>query len=205
LRVLLLVGAVAVLGVSPAAGASSAPIRLGYCGGDDREPAFAQQGSYVYDAITHYSGDTVCNPASGGPAAIYLQVSANGGRTCGMPHPVWTRPVGGVSYSKQADPSVTVAPSGDVFVTFLGYGINGGHTDVVAARSIDHGITFASASKVNAKDCKNCDHPKLIASGSNLYVAYSQAQYHFIALSTDAGSTWAQAMVDSTDVVAFSE
>src|ERR1700757_5255478 len=56
LRVLLLVGAVAVLGVSPAAGASSAPIRLGYCGGDDWEPAFAQQGSYVYDAITHYSG-----------------------------------------------------------------------------------------------------------------------------------------------------
>lgn len=204
-RVLLFVAAIAMVGVSPAAGASSSPTRLGFCGGDDWEPAFAQQGSYIYDAITHYVGNTACDPASGSPAAIYLQVSADGGQTWGTPHVVWTQPVGGVSYPSQADPSVTVASAGDVYVTFLGYGVNGGHTDIVAARSTDHGATFTSASKVNAKDCKNCDHPKLIASGSNLYVAYSQAQYHFIALSTDAGATWTQATVDSTDVVAFAE
>src|ERR1044072_1393381 len=68
-RVLLLVVAVAMVGVSSAAGASGSPTRLGYCGGDDWEPAFAQQGSYIYDAITHYVGSTACDPASGSPAA----------------------------------------------------------------------------------------------------------------------------------------
>ena len=199
--------ALLVLGASTAtaAPAPSSPIRLGYCGGDDWEPAVAVQGSYVYVAITHYVGDTSCDPASGNPQAIYLQVSSNGGRTFGAPHAVWTAPIGGVTYTSQADPAVAVDPSGRVYVTFLDYGVNGGHTDVVAARSSDHGATFTQAVKVNAKDCKNCDHEKIVAAGSNLYVAYSQAQYHFIARSSDGGATWAQATVDATDVVGFAE
>ena len=204
-RALVVVAAAMVLVVVPAAGASSAPQRLGYCGGDDWEPATAVQGANVYVAITHYLGDTSCDPASGSPAAIYLQTSTNRGRTFGAPHAVWTQPVGGTTYPEQADPSVAVDAAGDVYVSFLGLGPSGGHTDVVVARSTDHGASFGSAVKANAKDCKNCDHPKLVADGANLYIAYSQAQYHFIGLSRDAGATWTQATVDATDVVGFAE
>src|SRR4051794_41311055 len=96
------------LGAGPAAGAASAPQRLGYCGGDDWEPATAVQGANVYVAITHYLGDTTCDPASGSPAAIYLQTSTNRGQTFSAPHAVWTQPVGGTRYPEQADPSVAV-------------------------------------------------------------------------------------------------
>jgi hypothetical protein len=191
--------------VVPASGAGSGPTRLGYCGGDDWEPAFAVRGTLVVDAITHYVGATTCDPASGNPAGIYVQVSTNGGASFGAPHVVWNQAIGGVSYPAQADPSVAIDSSGNVYVSFLGYGNSGGHTDIVVAKSTNGGSTFASAAKVNAKDCKNCDHEKIVADGSNLYVAYSQAQYHFIALSTDAGATWTQATVDSTDTVAFAE
>ncbi len=204
-RALVVAAAATVLVVVPAAGASSAPQRLGYCGGDDWEPATAVQGRNVYVAITHYLGDTTCDPTSGSPAAIYLQTSTNRGRTFGAPHAVWTQPVGGTTYPAQADPSVAVDAPGNVYVSFLGLGPSGGHTDVVVAKSTDHGASFGSAIKANAKDCKNCDHPKLIADGSNLYIAYSQAQYHFIGLSRDAGATWTQSTVDATDVVGFVE
>src|SRR5947207_13260992 len=79
-RALTLVTALLVLGVLPASGATTAPppLRLGYCGGDDWAPAMAIQGSYVVVAITHYVGDTTCDPASGNAAAIYTQVSSDG-------------------------------------------------------------------------------------------------------------------------------
>jgi len=204
-RALVVVAAAMVLVVVPAAGASTAPQRLGYCGGDDWEPATAVQGSHVYVAITHYLGDTTCDSASGSPAAIYLQTSTNRGRTFSAPHAVWTQAVGGTSYPAQADPSVAVDAAGNVYVSFLGLGPSGGHTDVVVAKSTDRGASFGSAVKANAKDCKNCDHPKLVADGRDLYIAYSQAQYHFIGLSRDAGATWTQATVDATDVVGFAE
>jgi len=52
---------------APAASAAlPAPVRLGYCGGDDWEPAMAADGSgHVYVLITHFSGSTNCDPASG--------------------------------------------------------------------------------------------------------------------------------------------
>lgn len=183
----------------------SGPMRLGYCGGDDWEPAMARDGVYVYVAITHFVGATGCDPASGDPGGIYLQVSSDGGRTFGSPHAVFMSAVGGVTYTRQADPSVAVDATGNVYVAFLGYGINGGHTDVVVAKSTDHGTTFASASKANAKDCKNCDHEKLVSAASSLYVAYSQATSHFISRSADAGATWTQSDVLDADVVAFAE
>lgn len=187
------------------AAATSAPTRLGYCGGDDWEPAVAVQGSYVYVVITHYVGAVSCDPASGNPAAIYIQVSADRGSTFTSPRAVYTGPVGGVTYSKQADPAVAIDGAGNVYVAFLDYGLNGGHTDVVVAKSTDHGATFPSATKVNAKDCKNCDHQKMVASGTSLYVAYSQSSSHFIALSSDGATTWTQSEPLKADVVAFAE
>src|SRR5437763_74311 len=131
-RALTLVVALVVFGVLPAAGATAPqPLRLGYCGGDDWEPAMAVQGSYVVVAITHYVGDTTCDPASGNPQAIYTQVSSNGGRTFSTPNVVWNQPVAGVTYPSQADPSVAIDPSGSVYVSFLGLGANGGHTDII--------------------------------------------------------------------------
>lgn len=192
----------------PAVAASappSGPIRLGYCGGDDWEPALAVQGQHVYVAITHYTGNTSCDPASGNPRAIYLQVSNDGGRTFTAPSPVFTGSVGGVTYTAQADPSVTVDASGRVYVAFLGYGISGGHTDVVVAKSSDNGSTFPTAAKINAKDCKNCDHEKILATSGGLYVAYSQASSHFVNLSADGGTTWTESSVLSADVVGFAE
>jgi hypothetical protein len=198
--------ALLVLGALPAAAApASQPLRLGYCGGDDWEPETAIQGSYVVVAITHYVGNTTCDPAAGSSAAIYDQVSSNGGKTFSSPHIVWNQAVGGATYPSQADPDVAIDPSGNVYVSFLGLGPSHGHTDIVVAKSTDHGATFTSAVKANAKDCKNCDHPKIVADGADLYIAYSQAQYHFITMSKDAGATWTQSTVDSTDVVAFAE
>jgi hypothetical protein len=181
------------------------PIRIGYCGGDDWEPAFAARGQFVYTAITHYVGDPTCDPASANPAAIYLQTSADGGRTFAAATPVFTGPIGGVTYTAQADPTVAVDAAGNVYVAFLDYGVNGGHTDVVVAKSTDNGATFPTAVKINTKDCKNCDHEKIIATSGGIYVAFSQASSHFLSRSADAGATWTQSMVLSADVVAFAE
>jgi hypothetical protein len=193
------------LATAASAAAPSPPTRLGYCGGDDWEPAMAVQGKFVYVAITHYVGAVSCDPASGSAAAIYIQVSADRGGTFTSPRAVYTGPVAGVTYSKQADPAVAIDGSGNVYVAFLGYGLNGGHTDVVVAKSTDHGATFPFATKVNAKDCKNCDHEKMVAAGTSLYVAYSQASSHFIALSGDGATRWTQSEPLRAGVVAFAE
>jgi hypothetical protein len=191
---------------TPSAPAPSGPSRLGFCGGDDWEPEMAHAGSRVYVVITHYPGDTTCDPADGAPNTIDLQVSTDGGRTFGSPAPVWTAPVGGVTYTAQADPTVAVDAAGAVYVAFLGYGVNGGHTDVIVAKSTNGGASFASAAKANAKDCKNCDHEKLIATSGGLYLAYSQATNHFIARSGDGGATWTQAdVLTGVGNVAFAE
>jgi len=181
------------------------PVRLGYCGGDDWEPTLARSGSLIVVAITHYAGDPTCDPASASPTAIFVQTSTNGGSTWTVPHAAWTAPIGGVTYSKQADPSLAIDSTGAIYLAWLGYGLNGGHTDVIVVKSTDSGATFTQATKTNAADCKNCDHEKLVAAPSGLYIAYTQASNHFIALSTDGAATWTQSNVLRADVVAFAE
>lgn len=208
---LLIVGTLAAGLLLPASGAAApsssgaGPLRIGFCGGDDWEPAFAAAGSYVYVAWTHFAGDPTCDPGSAAPGATYISVSSDGGKRFGAPHPVFTGAVGGVTYPLQADPQVAVGGNGAVYVSFLGYGNSGGHTDVILARSINHGATFASAQKANtSRDCKNCDHPKLLISGDDVYLAYSQATNHFISRS-HAGGAFVQADVLRENVVAFAE
>jgi hypothetical protein len=188
----------------PAQAPTASVVHLGYCGGDDWEPDVARDGQYVYAVYKHFPGATDCVPDSTSPRAIYIQVSADAGSTFGAPHAVFTGAIDGVTYTNQADPTVAVDAAGDVYVAFLGYGLNGGHTDVVVARSTDRGASFTAA-KVSAKGCKNCDHEKIVASGSDLYVAYSQATNHFISLSSDHGATWTQSTVLRAGVVAFAE
>jgi hypothetical protein len=193
----------------PVAGASAAPggpAELGFCGGDDWEPSIAADSSgHVYVLITHYQGDTTCDPASGlHNARIMIQVSGDGGKTFGPPRVVADAP-GGIAYPSQADPAIAVdQSSGAVYVSFLAYGLSGGHTDVYVARSTNFGRGF-TAVKANSHDCKNCDHPKTLVSGRDVYVAYSQATNHFISRSTDAGRSFTETDVLRQGVVGFAE
>jgi hypothetical protein len=209
MRRMVLVAVVVVvgLGVVPqaATAAPPGPVRIGFCGGDDWEPAFAAAGSLVYVAWTHFVGDPTCDPSSASPGSTYVSVSSDGGATFGPPHTVFTGAVDGISYPQQADPQVAVGAGGAVYVSFLGFGNSGGHTDVILARSTDRGATFGSAQKVNTShDCKNCDHPKLVISGRDIYLAYSQATNHFISHS-HAGGAFVQTDVLRENVVAFAE
>jgi hypothetical protein len=198
--------------VSAPSGAAVAVQRLGYCGGDDWEPAVATAGSYVYVLITHYSGNTTCDPSSGlNGSRIMIQVSSNGGSTFGAPQVVSDAP-GSIAYPSQADPAIAVDPgSGAVYVAFLAYGLSGGHTDIYVAKSTDHGTTFPQVVKASTKNfqgvkgCKNCDHEKILVKGKDVYLAYGQAQYHFISVSINGGASYTQYTVDTTDVVTFAE
>jgi hypothetical protein len=193
-------------GVAGASTRPGGPVELGYCGGDDWEPTIAADASgRLYALITHYAGDPTCDPASGfHNARIMIQTSSDGGRTFTLPRAVSESP-GGIDYPKQADPAIAVDRStGDVYVSFLTYGLSGGHTDVYVARSTDLGQHF-HAVKINSHDCKNCDHPKLLAAGPDVYVAYSQATNHFISVSTDSGSTFTESDVLRAGVVGFAE
>jgi hypothetical protein len=193
---------------APAAGAAApAPQRLGYCGGDDWEPAMASDASgHVYVLITHFAGSTTCDPAAGqNNSRIMIQVSSDGGKTFSAPAVVAPTP-GGIAYPDQADPAIAVdKATGAVYVSFLAYGLSGGHTDIYVAKSTDHGATFSQAVQANGKGCKNCDHEKVLASGNVVYDAYTQGQSHFIAVSSDGGATFTQNLVDSTFVVGFAE
>jgi hypothetical protein len=154
--------------------------RLGYCGGDDWEPAMASDSSHVYVLITHFAGDPTCDPASAqNKSRIMIQVSADGGKTFSAPAVVATSP-GGIAYPNQADPAVAVdASTGAIYVSFLAYGLSGGHTDIYVARSTDFGQSFSQAVQANGKGCKNCDHEKILAASNVVYDAYTQGSSHF--------------------------
>src|SRR5215467_6609368 len=127
------------------AAASTAPTvqRLGYCGGDDWEPTMASDASHVYVLITHFAGNTSCDPASGlNNSRIMIQVSSDGGKTFSAPAVISNTP-GGISYPSQADPSITIdKATGAVYVSFLAYGLSGGHSDIYVAKSTNFGQTF---------------------------------------------------------------
>jgi hypothetical protein len=189
-----------------AIGSPHAATRLGFCGGDDWEPeiAAAPDGEHVYVVLAHFVGDPACDPASGNPNRVYIQVSSDGGKTFGAPHVV-ADTVGGIDYPRQVDCVVTVDPvTGAVYVSFLVYGVQGVKTDVAVATSTDHGETF-TAVKVNGPECSNCDHPWTVAYGDDVYTAYAHAQNHYLAHSSDGGSTWKETNVLRADAVAFPE
>jgi hypothetical protein len=180
--------------------------RLGYCGGDDWEPAMASDSSHVYVLITHFAGDPSCDPASAqNNSRMMIQVSADGGKTFSAPAVVAATP-GGIAYKDQADPSIAIdASTGAIYVSFLAYGLSGGHTDIYVAKSTNSGQSFSQAVQANGKGCKNCDHEKILAANNVVYDAYTQGSSHFVSVSSDGGQTWLQHLVDGTDRVGFAE
>ena len=65
----------------------------------------ASDASHVYVLITHFAGNTTCDPASGqNNSRIMIQVSSDGGKTFSAPSVVSGTP-GGVAYPDQADPA----------------------------------------------------------------------------------------------------
>ena len=186
--------------------AAEGATRLGFCGGDDWEPeiAAAPDGVHVYAVLAHFTGDPTCDPASGNPNRVYIQVSSDGGNTFGPPHVV-AEEVGGVNYPSQVDCVVTVDPvSGAVYVSFLVYGVKGVEADVAVARSTDFGQTFTAA-KVNGPACVKCDHPWTVAYGNDVYSAYAHGKNHYLSHSSDGGATWTETNVLRADTVAFPE
>ncbi len=196
----------ATLTAAPSA-AAIAVQRLGFCGGDDWEPTVATaSGGHVYALITHFKGDPLCDPASArNGSRIMIQVSSDRGRTFSAPRVVSEAPAG-INYPFQADPAIAVdARTGAVYVAFLAFGLSGGHGDVYVAKSSDHGATFPLVTKVNSHDCGDCDHEKILAGGSTIYLAYSQGQRHFVAVSTNSAVSFAQTTVFKQHAVAFAE
>jgi hypothetical protein len=175
---------------------------LGFDGGDDWEPEIAASGSFVYVAWTHFPGDTVSDPTSGGAKRVMIQVSTDGGVTFGAEHMVADLP-GGNAYSDQGDSTVIVDEAGNVYVTFLAWGLKANKTDTWVAKSTDHGATFPQVRKVNA--AANTDHPWSAARGSNVYTTYAQGNSHFLSHSTDGGNTWTETEVLVAGNVAFPE
>jgi hypothetical protein len=182
-----------------------AATRLGFCGGDDWEPEIAADpnSSYVYAVLSHFVGDPTCDPSSANQNRIYIQVSSDGGATFGPLHVV-ADVIGGVDYPRQVDCVVTVDDvTGAVHVSFLAYGA-GPRADVAVATSTDHGATFTGVT-ANGPECKNCDHPWLVAHDGNVYVAYAHARNHYLSTSVDGGQTWTETNVLRADAVAFPE
>jgi len=189
---------------APRAGVSLRPpdstTRLGFCGGDDWEPEInADVFGHVYVVWPHFVGDPTCDPASANPREVYIQVSQDGGVTFGPP-----RIVVDVPHPSVVDTVVTSNEAGVVFVSFMAYGLDKRKIDVVVARSEDFGQTFTWTS-VSGPECVVCDHPWIVASGDNVYVAYAEGADHFLSVSTDGGFTWNETKVLKEDSVAFAE
>jgi hypothetical protein len=188
----------------PRAGASlrapDSTIALGFCGGDDWEPEInADAFGHVYVVWPHFVGDPSCDPASANPREVYIQISNDGGVTFGAP-----RIVVDVPHPSVVDTVVTSNEAGVVFVSFMAYGLEKKKIDVVVARSEDFGQTFTWTS-VSGPECIVCDHPWIVASGDNVYVAYASGANHFLSVSTDGGFTWEETNILKEDNVAFAE
>ena len=88
--------------------------RLGYCGGDDWEPAVAVDGAgHIYVLITHYQGDAACDPAGGlNNSRIMIQVSSDGGQTFTAPRVVSAAPGESLTPARLTPRSRLTPPAG---------------------------------------------------------------------------------------------
>jgi BNR repeat-like domain len=177
--------------------------RLGFEPGDDWEPSITALGSDVYAVWTHFP-----QPGTFQRKRILLQASHDGGTTWGPYVVVADRPEGR-PYTDQADPVLRVDLNGDVYLSFLAWGLPGDpdYTDVFVARSTDHGASFATARQVSGRACRadpfGCDKSWVAVRGGNLYVGYASGPRMIVSASHDHGATWHEQIIRDADVIAY--
>ena len=167
---------------APAASQAAVTVqRLGYCGGDDWEPAMASDSRHVYVLITHYAGNPTLR------SRLRAEQLADHDPGLGRRRQDLQRPAvvaatpGGINYpSRPTRPSRSTRVTGAIYVSLLAYGLSGGHTDIYVAKSTNFGQSFSQAVQANGKGCKNCDHEKILASNNVVYDAYTQGSSHFV-------------------------
>ena len=185
-RCLLALTLLAFLAIVPgAAGAGgwTAPVALGYSGGDDWEPAIAADGSgHVYVLWKHYSVGTDC----GAPCdrKETLQTSADGGRSWSAPQ-VFDPLVG-------YDSQVEVDPLNEnvVWASYLS-----GTKNTVARTSTDFGQTWSAPIHVENLN-KSTDKDILAVRGDTVSIAYNHGQAIYASTTHDGGATWTTAKVN---------
>ena len=154
-------------------------------GGAYWEPTIAADpsSSYVYQAVTYINASKTCSGCPG--TAIFLRSSKDGGATWGEARPVSLARGRGWQF----DPQIKVATDGTVYVVFL-QTFNPGS---VLFKSTDHGATWSGPFTMNGPISYN-DKPILVISpsGQDVYVALNVKLASYVAVSHDAGQSFAQ-------------
>ena len=154
-------------------------------GGAYWEPAIAADpgSSYVYQAVTYINASKTCSTCPG--TAIFFRASSDGGATWGPAHPISLARGRGWQF----DPQIQVAADGTVYVVFLQTFDPGS----VLFKSTDHGTSWSGPFTMNGALSYN-DKPILVIapSGQDVYVAFNVKLASYVAVSHDAGRTFAQ-------------
>ncbi len=169
--------------------AFSAPVRLGFPGGDDWEPSVAADAyGHLYAFWTHYVGyaggatgdvDPTC-PACGSPH-MDLQVSVDGGVTWSQPRAPFP------TLTREDDPQIVVDPA-DGRTLYASYMQNNKSSQYVA-RSDDFGVHWRTMLVEPLQ--RGTDKDILAVRGPNVYLVYHTLQKIFVSQSHDGGTTWA--------------
>ena len=159
--------------VALAAPTSGPPVRLGYPGGDDWEPALAaDRFGHVYALWSHYSDSP--SPRT------ELQVSSNGGLTWSVPRPITPADV------RRDDPQIVVDPADGrtVYAAFMG----GKKSSQYVAKSTDYGQTWTPILVEPLE--RGTDKDILAVRGQDVYLVYNAVQKIYASVSHDGGLTW---------------
>ncbi len=188
LSVVLTLVAGGVASAVPPSPAFTAPVRVGFPGGDDWEPAIAADAfGHVYVLATHYVGygggsagdpDPTC-PDCASPHTV-IQVSSDGGATFSAPRALWP------SATRQDDPQIVVDPADGrtVYAAFM----QDDRASEYVARSDDFGATWQAVLVEPIQ--RGTDKDILAVRGDDVYLVYHTQQKIFASASHDGGRTW---------------
>ncbi|TME81589.1 MAG: hypothetical protein E6I45_07970 [Chloroflexi bacterium] len=183
----LLAGATAVAAVPPTP-SFSAPVRLGFPGGDDWEPSIAaDQSGHVHAFWTHYvnyqgsgAGDIDPTCADCGSPHMDLQISSDGGANWSSPRapfPILTR---------EDDPQIVVDPA-DGSTVYASY-MQDNHSSQYVAKSTDFGVHWTTM--LVEPLSRGTDKDILAVRGPAVYLVYHTLMKIFVSQSHDGGATW---------------